>query len=107
MKQKIAEKDIQKGIIEYLLWRGHFVYKSGTGSFRMSYKGKERFVRMGVKGLADIIGTHKEGRSIAIEVKVPGNKPTEDQLAFLAEVHGRNGIAFVATSVDDVIKEGL
>jgi hypothetical protein len=38
---------------------------------------------------------------LAIEVKRPGQKPTNDQINFINHVNAKNGVAFVAYSVDD------
>jgi hypothetical protein len=54
------------------------------------------------KGSSDIIGVAKDGRMIAIECKRPGKKPTPEQEFFLNEVKRRGGIAFVATSYEEV-----
>ena len=91
-------------------------WKAGSGAFRVQAPGqRERYVRMGHAGVADIIGVlpmarqslldgtrSTFGRFLAIEVKRPGQQPTQAQAAFLASVQMAGGLAFVATSVDDV-----
>lgn len=105
----IKESDIQKQILHYLNVSGHFAYRNNSGAFILAEPGKKRrFFRSGKKGSADIIGIQKEtGKMIAIEVKKSGAHPSEEQYEFLAEVQSRNGIAFVAFSLDDVINRGL
>src|SRR5438046_888348 len=69
------EADIQREILRFLATcPGVVAWKNGTGSFRASYKGKERFIRMGKPGVSDIIGWEHQphwqhGRWLAIEVK--------------------------------------
>ena len=57
----------------------------------------------GLKGIADIIGVSPDGRFIAIELKAPGNKPTQEQHEFLENIRRNGGIAFWADSVEDVV----
>lgn len=56
-----------------------------------------------LNGVADILGIYN-GKLLAIEVKRPGQKPTELQDVFLARIKEHGGIAFVATSIKDVAK---
>ena len=46
-----------------------------------------------------------DGRFVAIEIKRPGLKMSEKQEQFQHEVRAAGGIAFVAYSVDDVVRE--
>ncbi len=55
------------------------------------------------RGISDIIGIY-QGRFLAIEVKTPKGKLTDSQRAFIQRVNREGGIAFVARSVEDVIK---
>lgn len=57
----------------------------------------------GAKGVSDIIGIYK-GRFLAIELKAPRGYLSDDQKAFLAAVEAQGGIAFMAKSVEDVIR---
>ncbi len=56
------------------------------------------------KGISDILGCY-QGRFLAIEVKKPGGRVSPDQETFIARVNEEGGIAFVAWSVDDVVKQ--
>lgn len=59
----------------------------------------------GKVGSADILGILKpSGRFLAIEVKKPGGKPSEEQIAFLCAIRDAGGVAIVAQSLDDVRK---
>jgi len=105
-KFKQTEREITTGIRNMLKALRIFHYKQwqGLGS---------------LKGVSDIIGIAKksvqcphcqkkinvEGFYAAIEVKRPGGKLTESQEDFLFSVKQAGGIAIVAHSVDDVIKE--
>lgn len=76
------------------------IYDAKRNVFRMNTNRHRR------KGVADILGILRDtGRFMAIEVKVPGNKPTPHQLQFIEDVKAHGGIAFVATSIEDVERE--
>lgn len=103
-----TEAQTQRAILDYLLARGHYVWRNNTGMFTGEYKGRKRFIRAGLKGSADIIGVERvSGQLIAIEVKRRGGKIRPEQLEFIAEITRRRGLAFVAYSLDDVINHGL
>ena len=111
------ESDLQAAVLQAVnLIPGVVMWKSGAGAFRMTYKGKTRFVRMGKKGVSDLVGWKRYplaslsglmtiygwARFIALEVKRPGEKPTLEQQAFLDTVKAAGGIAICARSVSDV-----
>ncbi len=64
-------------------------------------KNKSKFHRNGV---SDILGIWKK-RFLAIEVKSPTGRLTDDQKKFIDEIAANGGIAFVARSVEDVAFE--
>lgn len=102
----MTEHELQNQIIEYLNYKWYFVWKNNTGSFPIESNGKTRYFRGGKKGSSDILGIHKDGsgRMICIECKVGKNKTTPAQDIFLEEIRKRGGVAFVAYSLEDVIK---
>ena len=54
-------------------------------------------------GVPDILGIIPGGgRILGIEVKRPGNQPTIAQLAFMEAIRKSGGVAFVASSVEEV-----
>lgn len=87
----LTEADVTRQIRDVLkicrIW--HFKHWSGP----MTYP----------KGISDILGIY-HGRPLAIEIKRPGGIVTPAQMKFLQEVNKEGGIAFVAYSVDDVIR---
>jgi hypothetical protein len=109
MDKQNPETGFQKAIMDYLQIRGHFVWRNNTGGRPwISSGGRKRMMMFGKKGSGDILGVEKgTGRFISIEVKVPGNMPTDDQVAFMEEILSRGGLAFVASTVDDVTAHGL
>jgi VRR-NUC domain len=120
--RKRKGKDIQTAILTYLDTVPSVVaWKNGTAGFHATYKGRERFVKIGKRGVADIIGWQRVGcahpgclagqdgkpptaRFLAIEVKRPGETLTAAQQHFLDLVRRDGGIALVATCVEDVAR---
>lgn len=107
------ESDIQKEILAYLKMRADVVaWRQNRGAVSGTYKGKTRFIRFNtMPGLSDIQGwiwkrypdNTKWAKPLFIEVKRPGAHPTMEQLQFLTMAASHGCIAFIATSVEDVI----
>lgn len=60
-------------------------------------------IRCGTPGVSDLIGFTDTGRFVAVEVKTPAGRLSEEQTAFLLQVQKSNGIAFVAHSVQEFV----
>lgn len=98
--------------INYLLVKGHYVWRNNTGVTRSQYTSKagvtsDRVWRAGVRGASDILGLTKTGIFIAVECKIKPNKPTPVQEAYLDDIRRHKGIAIVAYDVDDLERAGL
>jgi|TARA_R100000501_G_C2569793_1_gene77091 hypothetical protein len=104
MKEK--ETDIVKAILDYLAYKHIIAWRNQSGMLISSYKGKERAIRLGKKGVADIIGVFPDGsgRIMCLEVKTQIGKPTPEQSEFLESVREAGGIAEIVRSIEDVIK---
>lgn len=103
------EKDIEKSILQYLeLLPGCYAWKSVTaGYFDTKTKTfKKQRSKYAINGVSDILGIFR-GKFLAIEVKRPcNNVRTEEQNLFIETINKHGGIAFYATSINDV-KKGL
>ena len=78
------------------------VWRQNSGTFQMQYGDKTRYVRANTaRGMADIMGILKNGKTLAIEVKSRIGKLHQHQVDFLNSIHDAGGVAFVARSVDD------
>ena len=74
---------------------GVLVWRNNTGAYKVA----SRFIRYGLcPGSSDVIGL-ANGRFLALEVKTPIGKVTEDQERFLAAVNTNGGIGRVVRSV--------
>lgn len=99
----VSESDVVAAILDYLAVRGIFAWRNQTGAMRTG-DGK-RFVRFGAVGSPDIIGVLPGGRFLGIECKTPRGRLSPHQDLFLARLLDDGALAFVARSVDDVIKQ--
>lgn len=98
---KPLEKHILKAVLQAL--RAHpkvsFAWRMQSGVFQDG----DRFVRVGTKGLPDIVGMLRGGRLFAIECKSASGSVTSEQSAWLVAVRDNGGIAGVARSVEDAL----
>lgn len=102
-----SEAQIQRDILRYLALRG----ETGIQRTNSGRRGGVRLARGGTADLTGVIlhGRHR-GRFCAVEVKTPGWDPHnlesrrrwQAQLAYLESVRLAGGVAFVASSVEDV-----
>lgn len=103
----MLEKDIENQILQYLeVLNGAHFWKVNTTGVWSEKRGRflQRSSKYRYKGIPDIIGFYR-GKFVAIEVKTPKRRDqtTEDQKFFIDKAIENNQIAFVATSIDDVI----
>lgn len=110
------EREILRAILDYLATRRDVVaWRNNVGAVKEG----ERFIRFGMKGLPDIIGwkrldivvpghpldlTLHPAAFLAIEVKAHGAPIRPEQAAFLEQARAAGCIAFVARSIEDVIR---
>jgi penicillin-binding protein-related factor A (putative recombinase) len=104
-KIKIKETDVQAQILDYLLARKMFVFRTNNAPVYDAkigcYRKKGKYQRA---GMSDILGSFA-GRLLAIEVKKPGGKPSDEQVEFIDDVNRYGGIGFIIDNLDDVIKK--
>ena len=97
----MSESEIQKAILAYLLSHPRVMdaWRNNTGAV----KRPGRYIRFSRPGISDILGYFdKGGKIIAIEVKAPGKKPTQAQIAFVDMVDAAGGLGMFAESVQEV-----
>jgi len=106
---KVPEKTIEKNILQYLETAGITAWGQNNGAIVIRERGNQRYYKtvydhrgQTFQGISDICG-YINGRSLFIEVKRPGKKATAHQANFLKNAVDSGCIAFVATSVQDVV----
>ena len=88
------ERDVLRSCLAVLRALGVAAERQNTGAVAMRDKhGKSRLVRFGQAGNLDIRGI-LDGKPLEVEVKRPGNRPTEKQYQRMAFIASQGGIAF-------------
>lgn len=104
------ERDVQAAILQLLARHPKvaFAGRFNRGAVRTEHKGKDGNVKRGyyqmnsIPGFSDIHGMLKGGRALYIEVKRRGEKPTDEQATFLAQVGAHGGFGMVADDAQQV-----
>jgi hypothetical protein len=82
----------------------HWRINSGTFAER-NRDGSTRYIRANTaKGMSDIMGVLKDGRTLAIEVKSRTGRMRPGQEEFLQTIRQAGGVAGVCRSVDDAVR---
>lgn len=101
------ETALQNEIIVALCQSGCVARNHTVGQFYTKYGA---IVNIGNHGEADIFGHRiSDGKAIYIEVKLPGEKPREDQQKFLDAMKRTGAITGCAHSIEealDIVKKG-
>jgi len=101
-----SEADILKAIMQLL--RKHpmvaKVWRQNSGTAQYQYGSKTSYVRFNTaRGMSDIMGILKTGRTLAIEVKTKTGAVMPHQHEFLEAITKAGGVAFVARDVETVV----
>lgn len=86
MKESDIQSQIMIALGEHPLVA--WCYVTSTGTFKGLKGGRP--IKIGIKGLPDILGQLQNGLLFGVEVKKPKEKPSPDQLYFI-ELINRNG----------------
>lgn len=98
MKESDLQNDIMCLLGEHpkVAW----CYVTTTGKV----KSKGYWITLGYPGISDIIGQLRNGKTLAIEVKTPGNRPTSLQQDFIDIVNRYGGVAGWADSTEGALQ---
>lgn len=114
MKPTIRERDVLMAVRRVCAVYGLEVHRNNVGAMRNQAGRIVHFGRASDPDLRGLIaiGLHR-GRAVAIEVKRPGCRPTDRQVARLRDINAAGGIAFwvddpgvCATVLDRVVNGG-
>jgi len=104
----VTEAEVLRAVLAMLHHHPQVAWaeRMNTGAGRLVQRDGRpgHFVRFAFRGCSDVVGQLTDGRFLAVEVKRPGGRLTASQAAFLELVRDNGGLAFVATSADDVPK---
>jgi hypothetical protein len=104
--ERLSEKQIETAILYFLNLHGIFAFKlNNTGVWdpirKVYRKPNSRYI---IRGIPDICAMIKDGPTVWVEVKSSTGKVSEYQNEFIQRCRRMGHIAFVAKSVDDVVK---
>lgn len=110
----MSETNLVTALIEFLQYAGWLVLRINSGARKVEDAGgNERFFWFSkwfilgddpqTAGVSDLIALHPAFRPLAIEAKLPGNKPSPAQKRFLAAWAEHGGAWCVCESLDDLI----
>lgn len=97
------ERDVQAQMRAWLVAHGCVVHRRSVAGARKMPDGS--VMTLGQTGQADLWGKLPDGRHFELEVKRPGNRPTQAQVDWLTAMNGRGrdrSVAFWADSLADV-----
>ena len=100
---KTSEAEVLKACKQYLLLRGHKVWRQNTGQLTQD----GRHIRFGIPGLADIGGSTNTGRALQVECKSGAGKLSAAQMNFRDWFVESGGLYVLARSVKDLQEAGL
>jgi hypothetical protein len=106
MLKYITEDQIIAQVKEIITTSGLRIQRLNTGCFAIGRGSNRRFVRTAEKGTLDFEGYDNHGRHVGIECKRPvGGKLSPEQRLRIADINGKGGIAFVATSGAEALRQ--
>lgn len=102
----MSESQLVSAIIKRLWYERGWISidraNSGTKIFKDS-SGKKQFIRGHRAGTPDLIGYMvPHGRSVGLEVKLPGKKQQPSQIEFEADMKSKGAVYLVVTSLDEI-----
>ena len=100
--QKTSETELVQQIRLAVSRIGCVVFRNNQGSFKDK---NGRWVKFGVcnPGGSDLIGWTKDGKFLALEVKIEGKRPKPEQVTFVNAVRRAGGVAAIVYSVQDAL----
>lgn len=102
MRPRLTEAQIQRSVFDHLATRAYprvVAFHCPNGGFRPRVEAAI-FKGMGVRaGVSDVIACYA-GDFFALELKAPGQKPTAEQLEFIAAVNDAGGYATWTDNLD-------
>jgi hypothetical protein len=103
-----SEADILRAIMALLRHHPRVAqcWRQNSGTFaERNRDGSTRYIRANTaRGMSDIMGVLRDGRTLAIEVKSRTGRMRPGQEEFLATIRQAGGVAGVCRSVDDAVR---
>src|SRR5438045_8279985 len=104
-RRQRPEDSIQRAIVQHYRQRaapGVFMFAVPNGGYRRPIEAAIMKATGTVAGVPDTIWI-KDGRIFAIELKAPGGRLSDAQLATMAEMREAGAVVAVATGIDEAL----
>ena len=104
--KKITEKVVIQQVKQVIKATGIKLQRINTGCFIIGTGVNRRFIKTADAGTCDFEGYDNTGRFVAIECKRPsGGRLSPAQKERIADINRKGGVAFVAHSGEEVLKQ--
>lgn len=101
----MTEKDVIQQVKQVIKLTGIKLQRINTGCFVVGSGVNRRFIKTAEAGTCDFEGYDKHGRFIAVECKRPkGGRLSPAQKERIEDINEKGGLAFVATSGQEVLE---
>lgn len=99
----VPESAVLSACLQYLAIFQIEAWRNNSGAYTVKgQSGRDRFIRFGRAGSADIVGLLPSGRFLAVECKASNGKLSTLQEEFRRDIERNHGLYIVARSVDDL-----
>jgi len=103
LAEGMSEAEILKACIAYL--KKHpsvrMCWRQNSGTFKEG----SRYIRANTaRGMSDIMGVLRDGRTLAVEVKSAGGVLADHQKKFIDDIAKAGGVSFCCHSIDECIE---
>ena len=103
---EIPESAVIQQVKQILKVTGLKIQRINTGCFTIGEGANRRFIKTADAGTCDFEGYDNQGRFLAIECKRPsGGRLSPAQRERIADINRKGGVAFVAHSGAEVLKQ--
>ena len=102
----IPESEVIQQVKQVLKVTGLKIQRINTGCFQIGEGRNRRYIKTADAGTCDFEGYDNKGRFVAIECKRPtGGRLSPAQKERIADINRKGGVAFVAHSGEEVLKQ--
>ena len=106
LKKDIPENVVIAEVKDIIKATGTNLHRINTGCFVIGTGRNRRFIKTAEAGTCDFEGYDNIGRFVAIECKRPiGGRLSPAQKERIADINRKGGVAFVAHSGEEVLKQ--
>ena len=102
----ILESAVIQQVKQVIKVTGLKIQRINTGCFKIGEGANRRFIKTAEAGTCDFEGYDNKGRFVAIECKRPsGGRLSPAQKERIEDINRKGGVAFVAHSGEEVLKQ--